>query len=734
MTNLTRRNFIKIGAAGTATAILAGCDTDERWVKLETYVRPPEEQLDGIATWYATTCRQCPAGCGVLARVINGRAVKLEGNPAHPVNRGTLCARGQSGLQVLYNPDRVQTAARQEERGSRNYTPVAWNEAINELAQALDGAGGRVAVWLGTSSSGHLYDLFARFTDAIGAPPPIRYDLHSSFVGYGPLASASETLTGQAGVPAFNLGDADYVLSFGAEFLGAWFSMAGYGVEFGNFRTNAVSKPRGYLVQLEPRMSNTAASADRWLPIRPGTEALVAQALIRLIADGDAGPAERRERAAQVAGDVDLDEVASRADIPVPVLESLARTFVTANRPLAIPGGPLAGRADAAQAVAAVQALNFVAGNFGAPGGVTLTPEIPVEGLAAPPASTYADVTDLIARMANGEIDVLLVHGANPAFELPPSAGFREALDNVGLVVSFAPIVDETAALADLLLPDRTPLESWGYSVVTPALNGVPVVSSQQPVVSPRYDVRPTGDVLLAVAQAVPAAAGAMPWTDEVAFIKDMVVQLPEGQYGGQGDDVRWAYFLQHGGWWPAQTPDAEAPEAALDASIGVSAAEFQGNEGEYPYFLHLYLSPLLGDGSGASQPWLQGTPDPMTTISWQTWVEINPITADELGLDNGDVVLITSPYGEIEAPIYRYPAIRPDTIAIPVGQGHDVYSRYGRGRGANPIRLVSGEASADGNLTWATVRVKIDKRDENRPLAVFESTVDPGEHVHNPV
>ncbi len=118
MTTFTRRDFLKIGAAGTATAILAGCaQENERWVKLEPYVRAPEEQLAGIPNWYATTCRMCPAGCGIIVRIMNGRAVKIEGNPEHPVNRGKVCARGQAGLQLLYNPDRVTGAVQQEERG-----------------------------------------------------------------------------------------------------------------------------------------------------------------------------------------------------------------------------------------------------------------------------------------------------------------------------------------------------------------------------------------------------------------------------------------------------------------------------------------------------------------------------------------------------------------------------------------------------------------------------------------
>jgi len=116
---ISRRNFLKIGSMGALSGILAGCQMPRRWVVLEPYVRPPEEQLAGVATWYASTCRMCPAGCGIIVRVMNGRALKIEGNPEHPLNRGKLCARGQAGVQLLYHPDRLSSPVTLARRGVR---------------------------------------------------------------------------------------------------------------------------------------------------------------------------------------------------------------------------------------------------------------------------------------------------------------------------------------------------------------------------------------------------------------------------------------------------------------------------------------------------------------------------------------------------------------------------------------------------------------------------------------
>lgn len=719
---VTRRSFLRIGAASVAAAALAGCEKPRRWVKLEPYVRPPEEQLAGVATWYASTCRQCPAGCGIVVRVMNGRALKIEGNPEHPLNRGKLCARGQAGLQLLYNPDRLAGPVQQVERGSRQFRALPWDEALNTVYAALQKAGTEVATWVGSTSSGHLYDLFRRLAAAVGAPVPLVSDLYAGMSGYRVLRDSSRDLLGYGALPAYDLAHADVILSFGADFLGTGLSSVRYGQEFGAFRGQPFGK-RGYMVQLEPRMSVTGAVADRWLPVRPGTEAMVAQALARIIADESLGSEERAARARVLAGDVDVGRAAATSDVSIEDLQHLARLFATADRPLAVPGGALTGQESALAATSIVLALNVIAGNAGQPGGWFASQEAPA-GLAMPPVSPLDEVYDRIEQMRAGQIQVLLVHGTNPVYDLPPSTGLREAIARVPFVVSFSPIVDETAVWADLVLPDRTYLESWGYEVVSPSF-GLPLVSSQQPVIEPVFDARSTGDVLLALARGIDAAAQALPWADEVAFLKDTIGQLPAGSAGGSDPEVRWARYLQYGGWWPATPPAAPRQPALSLRPIELDAPRFQGDEQAYPYFLRPYLSTMLSDGRGANQPWLQGSPDPMTTVSWQTWVELAPETAGKLGIADGDIVKVSSPHGELEAPVYVYPAIRPDTVAIPIGQGHADCGRYARDRGSNPMLLLGTEVDATGSsLAWAAVRVNVERTGRTAALARFENRI----------
>jgi anaerobic selenocysteine-containing dehydrogenase len=721
---ITRRDFLKIGATGAAVSVLTGCQNPRHWVILEPFVRPPEEQLAGQPTWYATTCRQCPAGCGVIVRLMNGRAVKLEGNPEHPLNQGKLCARGQAGLQVLYNPDRLTGPVQQSPRGAGQFKSLRWDPAVQTLTSKIQAAGKNVAIWLGSGTSGHLVDLFQRFATAIGAPQPIVFDLYSAFLGYPALQTSSMNILGQSQFPAYDLGQADVILSFGTDILGAWTSSTRYGIEYGRFRSQPYGK-RGYLVQLEPHMSITGAKADLWLPVRPGSEALVAQAIARLIADRGYGSQDMVSRAKNLAPDVDPQAVAQASDLTLDQLDNLARVFAKSAHPVAIPPVPLASDLLSEAAITAVQQLNLIAGAVGQPGGIQPAADMSslAPGFIQPKVSSFADVMNLIQQMEAGQIQALLVSGANPAYELPALIGFQKALAKVPFVASFAPVMDETANQADLVLPDRTYLESWGYTVTNPNFS-TPLISSQQPVVTPVYDNRATADVLLAIAQTIPAAAAALKWTDEVSFLQETFGQLPPGAQGGNTPNERWIRYQQHGGWWPANPQSATAGQTSQPASPKAAAltpTPFQGSEADYPYFLHPFMNSLMADGSGANLPWLQGSPDTNTSIMWQTWVAINPTTAQKLSVKQGDVVKITSPNGSLEAPVYVYPAIRPDTVAIPLGQGHSDFGSYGSNRGANVIQLLgvqSGDSSG-----WFAVRVKVEATGRYKDVATFEYT-----------
>jgi anaerobic selenocysteine-containing dehydrogenase len=727
---ISRRDFLKLTSVGAATtAVLTGCGPASRYVKREPYSKMPEYTYNGLSTYYATTCRECAAGCGLIVRTMQGRALKVEGNPNHPVNLGKTCARGQTTLEGLYNPNRV-TGPIKHKRGEALYnadfqnTPanMSWDDASQVVADALKDSAG-TAFLMGTTSD-HLFDLVSDLAAAIGAPAPIRFGVGSMFEARATLSKASEDLFGQAALPLFDIGNADLVLSFGANFLETWLSPVAYNLAYAKMRRGN-PKRRGYFIQFEPRMSSTAAKADEWIPIRPGTEGLVALAIGRLLAEAKGGAVP------QVFASVDLKSVASDADVSLKTLENVVQHIMGTTNPIAIPGGSALGLSNGLQTAKAILTFNALTDNFGKAGGVFLSPLSPNED-AYHRSASLQEMADFVNQMNSGAIKTLFVHGVNPVFELPKSLGFSEALTKVGEVISFSTFPDETAVASDYIFPDRHGLESWGYQrVATGATQSV--LSGSQPVVSGVYEkeasnllynARATADVLIAATRlAGDQFAQAFPFNDEVEYVQSKLSSLI-GQAGGSflAPEINTfsAYFQQYGGWW--STTDLPAPVAAsaLDKALEVGVTEFIG-EGEF--FFKPFLSPTLGE-AGANKPWLQELADPTTTVMWNTWLEINPETAKELGIENDDIVRVVSEAGAVEAAVYKYPAIRPDTVAMPFGQGHTAYGQFAAGRGVNPADLLSPTFNEAGDLAFAGMKVKLERTGKKRQLARLEGTL----------
>ena len=716
MTNkISRRDFLKLAGAGAATgAVLTGCGPATRQVIREPYTQMPEYTFNGKSTFFATTCRECSAGCGLVVRTFQGRALKTEGNPNNPVNLGKTCARGQATLQGLYNPDRNTDPVQQSSRGSGNFSKMDWDAAIGVVSDALqktDPAG--VAFLMGLAPD-HLYDLVSDLTEAIGAPAPVRYGALGMFESRATLGKAAENLLGQNGLPFFDISNADMTFSFGANFLETWLSPVAFTRHYSKMR-RGVAGQRGYLVHFEPRMSQTAANADEWIPLRPGTEGLVAMALGRLVAE------KRSPSLPQTFANIDVQAAADASGVSMETLDHLAKLFFEAERPLALPGGGALGQTNGLGTAEAVLALNALVNNFGKDGGVSFAPLSPTADAYHRPASIQ-EMAEFVARMNAGEIKTLFIHGVNPVFELPKALGFEAALKNVPLVISFATFPDETARQADYVFPDNHSLESWGYQRIVAGVSQS-TLSGAQPVVVPFYNTQATADVFLAAATAAGGSlAAALPYQDEVAFIQNKIQPLiaqKAANFNAEEINAFMAYFQQFGGWWSVE-PDLLPPATlALNKPINVEAPVFDG-EGEYN--LIPFVSPVMAE-AGANKPWLQEVPDPTTTVTWNTWVEMNPDTADELGIENDDILEITSPAGTVQASVYRYPAIRPDVIAIPFGQGHTAYGRYAR-RGVNPADLFSLTYNEAGDLAFASMKVSIKKVGSTRELARFESKI----------
>ena len=391
----------------------------------------------------------------------------------------------------------------------------------------------------------HLFDLVTDLATATGINAPVRFGALSMFESRATLSKAAENLFGEAGLPFFDVGGAQVVFSFGANFLETWLSPVSYTRGFAGLR-EAQTKQRGKFVQFESRMSSTAGKADEWMPLRPGTEAMVALAIGRLASELRGGPMPR------AFSDVDPIEAASKSGIKLETLEHLAEMFANSAGALAIPGGAALGQSNGLAVAEAVLALNAIADNFGKPGGVFFSSLAPNQTEYQRPASAK-EMQEFVQKMADGKFKVLFVHGVNPVFELPASLDFKNALKGVEQVISFATFPDETALEADYVFPDHHGLESWGYQRVATG-SAQPVLSGAQPVVSPFYNTRATADVLIAAAQLAGGKfATALPFKDEVEFLQSKIAPLmseADGFFSAADIDTFMAYFQQYGGWW----------------------------------------------------------------------------------------------------------------------------------------------------------------------------------------
>lgn len=595
---LTRRRFLGFtlgAAAGTTlgwnagnigTAIVSGFS--------EPVVRPAR----GTESHVLSVCNLCPGGCGLRVRCIGGRPVKVDGNPLHPISAGRLCPRGQAALQSLYHPDRITRPLRRVgPKGSLgSYEPATWEQALEEIAVrlALLRRQGRPEA-LGLvrrQSHGVGARLVERFVRAFGSPNDVDLSRGDE--------AASEALLATHGIramPAYDLQSAEYVLSFGGGLLEDWnapvYTMRAYGA----FRQGRAGR-RGKLVQAEPRLSATGQMADEWVPLRPGTEGVLAMGVASaLVAEelydkefvarrthqfedyhDDEGNLQEGLRTL-LLNSFGLERVAAETGTSVNRILRLAREFAAARPGVAV--GPRRGTMLSGRVFdhLAAHLLNALVGNIDGPGGVLVPeqvslsswPELPADPVAeaglrhvrldgtgrADPVSSFSDPEGFAEAVLAGapyELGALFLVDADPAFSSMSPQTFVSAVERVPLVISITGLPNDTALLSDWILPPAHFLESWDLHRTPP---GVPflVASLSKPVLpEPEHDVLPLGDIFLQLARRIGGnVAQAFPWPDVPAVIRaesDALFDARRGAVMGTPFDEAWVRLMERAGWW----------------------------------------------------------------------------------------------------------------------------------------------------------------------------------------
>jgi len=547
---------------------------------------------------------------------------------------------------------------------------------------------------------------------------------------------------GRYALPTLSLEHADYLIAFGADFLGTWNSPVAQSVAYGEMRRGRPGR-RGKFVMVEPRMSQTGANADEWIPCRPGMEGVLALGFAHALLQQKSRGRETNSRAGMLIDGWSEgllayapEAVERQTGVSAAVITRLAREIIERGRGAAIIGGAPLAHSNGAFNALAVNALQSLMDTGSGPAVLSFPAAPPMEkSLLAPEAARRGSdrtVEKALLGDASRAPKVLLINGANPIFSSPADGQLREAILKIPYVVSFGSFLDETGALADLILPDHAALESWLDDVPESGAT-VPVASVAAPVVRPLHDTRAMPDVLLDLSHRMGGStAAALTWKTFDAMLQAAFAPLRThpGSINEKTDDEFWSTAQEQGGWWgvdlsaaslsaappsthvrPPLTADSPAPLTAAVTPHAARAeeAKFDGDPATLPFFFLPYASQSFGDGSLAHLPWLQELPDVMTTAMWSSWVEINPKTAERLKIAQGDLIEVASQHRTLRAPAVVSPGIAPDVVAMPVGQGHERYGRYASGRGANPYAILASVSEAEtGALAWAATRVKI--------------------------
>lgn len=722
---MKRREFIILSGIGaTSTSLLSACGHPEE--KLIPAFIPDDEFVPGIDYWKASTCGMCPAGCGIIVRTREHKANKIEGNPLHPVNRGALCARGQAGLEVLYNPDRIKgPMKRVGERGEGKWEEISWDEAIKTIAAKLsvikaEGRANRI-VFATNDLAGVTGIAIRNFISAYGAPillaadsPKNAHETSSYQMSYGALYR-----------PTFDIANATYLLSFGARFLETWHSPVMYSLAYGEFR-HSKGRARGKFVQVEPRMSLTAANADEWLPASTGTEGFVALAIAQvIIRENLIKDAPQPKVAVGALEDYSPEKTRELTGIEPEQIIRIAREFAGSERPLAICGGSAGAIGKDGQGkFLAINSLNTLCANVNKPGGVLLSsyayfnltgkvlstlPPLSQQSSRSPRDVSSSDGGSELLSSAQ-PFSALLIHQMNPIFSDPRSI---DTIKAIPFIVSFAPFVDETAELADIILPDQTYLETWNVRPI-PLTERRVAVSITQPAVKSELGSRQAADVLLALSREFNSGAKSFESAEDI--VRQVVVPLlnPSGATktdtketrGNDEEAVDDFKTISERGLWVGEVEGIiKDSKAVTDIPIYLMASdESEEIKEDYPFILLSYEHPALGFGEHSNLPTLQELPDSMTSGMWGSWVEINPKTAASLGIADGDLVEVSSYHGSVRAPALLYPAIRPEVVAMPYGQGHTAYGRYAKDKGASAILVNPYAANSDTSAMRVTV------------------------------
>ena len=709
---LSRRCFLSFAIGGTAGTLLSPLPwklTDDLSIWSQNWPWTPVPP-DGAAAFVDSTCTLCPAACGIRVRLVDQRAVKIEGRELAAVNEsGGLCPLGLSGLQLLYGPTRVKgPLKRVGDRGQGQWQSITWRQAIDEVVMrlsALRSQGNPESVaCLAQRDSGTVPGLLKRLLTAYGSSN--FYRMPSTDDALQSVLRLTQGVEGFAGLDVLH---SDFILSFGAALLD------GYGAPSRMMSAiGRLKEQHGKLVQIESRLSNTAAKSDEWLAANPGSEADLALAMAQVIVSQRKYPADFVSRriegfeafSALLNEKFKPEDVAEKTGIEADRISRIALAFAAARHPLAVYGRGKGQVPGSLKEALAVHALNALVGSINRQGGVIAWPgydylnwpDVALDETASTglqkrrldgagdqyPQARYL-VNHLIESVNKtpGAVNVLLVADANPCYALPDTGSIKAAFSKIPFVVSFSSYMDETALQSDLILPNHVYLERF-EDVPFEAGSPKPMIGLCQPVVAPIADTRHLGDTVIQIAHKMQGSvAAAFPWADYETCLQETL-----------GD--QWQTMRENGYWEleNALPDDSEGKLVLMNGTLGAiylaDAPVPAGDEQTYPLLLMPYDSIRLASRAIGSPPFMMKIVEDTVLKEQAGFVALNPETARKSGLAEQDTALLKTPVGQASVRIHLNDGIMPGILAMPRGLGHTAYDAYLAGKGVNVNQLIA--------------------------------------------
>ncbi len=625
--SLQRRDFLSILGASFAALGLSACDLRAPKETVVPYLQEVEGYVPGVANWFASTCSGCSAACGILAKTREGRPIKLEGNPEHPLSQGGLCARGQAVVLDLYDSVRFKGPKVDD-------TAVSWenvDQTIKDALAEVSNREGAIRLLSSTVHSPTMARAIELFLEAYPGSRHIAYDSLSS----SSILDAHYLTHGTRTLPWYRFDKAKVIVGFDADFLGTWISPVQFTRDWATGRTLGENHEwMSHHVQFEPRMSLTGSNADQRIRIRPSDMASMVAELARGVGviQGKSIPAY-------------IESIPKSQMADAEIIGKVAREL--ANEPGR--GLVVCGSSDAS-VQAMINFINDALGNYGE----TLD-------LTRPSLQRQGDdgaLQDLITEMNEGRVDALIMFGANPVYDQVSGKAFGEAMARVGTTVSLSDRSDETSAVAQIVCPDHHSLESWGDA--HPRMG---VYSLLQPMMGPLYETRAACESLLAWAGRDVSAYD---------FLREVWREKIHPLDPGHGSfEPFWIKSLQDG----VCVIESEVVPAARyrNAKIAEPTTAFSGDGADGQFELVVYPSVALADGRQANNPWLQELPDPISKVAWGNYASVSPEAAERLGAMEGRIVQLRAADLAIQVPLHVQPGMIDGVVAVALGYGRNV-------------------------------------------------------------